>query len=386
MTSDDLLQLVPKLNTKKDREDGSLFSKETCVLTDSKKEDARKFFQTGEEFYKRKVWIKMVRSIVKDKSEDFETPTQGKTLGEADISPEGLEAAETLAKVLTRKETKYLNKEKDGVVRNERKGMYKEQRERDRRNRPITQAEQREYMIKYLKSQDESVKREEEVKVEQPILRYNIRKSLARKGLQKNKSESARSDTEEDVEAYMDERVDEPSSRGVSEMGSSHKDPPAKIIKWQILKTRKKRLHTIYMLTEVKYPLPSRVCQAMLEKRLIGDRKDEVKLVTSPPGRCNVSTKGLANPRANGVNILGSDENRLKLYDLILDAAKIKQYDIKELLIEIKKLSYTIEQLSIADSKIIPKDNAHNITQELIIRNSKKLEVHKEKNKLGDDC
>ncbi|GJX00490.1 hypothetical protein Tco_0184403 [Tanacetum coccineum] len=32
----------------------------------------------------------------------------------------------------------------------------------------------------------------------------------------------------------------------------------------------------IYMLTEAKYPLPSRVHQAMLEKRLIGDRKDEV--------------------------------------------------------------------------------------------------------------
>ncbi|GJX29829.1 reverse transcriptase domain-containing protein [Tanacetum coccineum] len=31
----------------------------------------------------------------------------------------------------------------------------------------------------------------------------------------------------------------------------------------------------IYMLTEVKYPLPSRVCQAMLEKKLLGDRKDE---------------------------------------------------------------------------------------------------------------
>ncbi|GJW71864.1 hypothetical protein Tco_0128781 [Tanacetum coccineum] len=60
-------------------------------------------------------------------------------------------------------------------------------------------------------TKDESVKREEEFKVQQPILRYNIRKSLARKGLQKNKSESARSDTEEDVEAYMDERVDEPS-------------------------------------------------------------------------------------------------------------------------------------------------------------------------------
>ncbi|GKF30938.1 hypothetical protein Tco_0100736, partial [Tanacetum coccineum] len=153
--------------------------------------------------------------------------------------------------------------------------VQRTERERDRRNRPMTQAEQREYMIKYLKSQgnnwkigqlkklkpdelkeefdtyvknvekfipmnskleasklkrtginlqaevfkkqkvtdvtkDESVKREEEFKVQQLILRYNIRKSLARKGLQKNKSESTRFDIEEDVEAYMDERVDEP--------------------------------------------------------------------------------------------------------------------------------------------------------------------------------
>ncbi|GJW56080.1 hypothetical protein Tco_0102811 [Tanacetum coccineum] len=204
-----------------------------------------------------------------------------------------------------------------------------------------------------------------------PILRYNIRKSLARKGLQKNKSESTRSDTEEDVEAYMDERVDEPSSKEF-QMGSIPQgSAPAKVVKWQILKTGKKGAyqiiredHTdiiyvnfqgllndltrddlkelyrlmmlkygdsrpeeeyerclwgdlktmfdppsiedaawsltyqqkvlswryfhscvvhcltleaahIYMLTEVKYPLPSRVCQAMLEKKLIGDRKDE---------------------------------------------------------------------------------------------------------------
>ncbi|GJS41611.1 hypothetical protein Tco_0566654 [Tanacetum coccineum] len=320
-----------------------------------------------------------------------------------------------------------------------RRGCTKN-RERDRRNRPMTQAEQREYMIKYLKSQgnnwkigqlkklkpdelkeefdkcvekvekfipmnseleasklkrtginlqaevfkkqkitdvpdvtkDESVKREEEFKVQQPILRYNIRKSLARKGLQKNKSESARSDTEEDVEAYMDERVDEPSSEEF-QMGSIPQgSAPAKIVKWQILKTGKKGAyqiiredHTnvvyvnfpgllndltrddlkelyrlmmlkygdsrpeeeyervlwgdlktmfdppstedavwslthqqkvlswryfhscvvhcltlegahIHMLTEVKYQLPSRVCQAMLEKRHIGDRKDKV--------------------------------------------------------------------------------------------------------------
>ncbi|GJU93527.1 hypothetical protein Tco_1318283 [Tanacetum coccineum] len=86
-------------------------------------------------------------------------------------------------------------------------------------------------------TKDESVKREEEFKVQQPILRYNIRKSLARKGLQKNKSESARSDTEEDVEAYMDERVDEPSSEEF-QMGSIPQgSAPAKIVKWQILKT-----------------------------------------------------------------------------------------------------------------------------------------------------
>ncbi|GJX45212.1 pyrophosphate--fructose 6-phosphate 1-phosphotransferase subunit alpha 2 [Tanacetum coccineum] len=277
-----------------------------------------------------------------------------------------------------------------------RRGCTKNrERERDRRNRPTTQAEKRGYMIKYLKSQgnnwkmgqlkklkpdelkeefdkcvekvekfipmnseleasklkrtginhqakvfkkqnitdvpdvtkDESIKREEEFKVQQAILRYNIRKYLARKGLQKNKSESARSDTEEDVEAYIDERVDEPSSEEF-QMGSIPQgSAPTKIVKWQILKTGKKgayqiiredhtdvvyvnfqgllndltrddlkelyrlmmlkygdsrpkkeyeRVANIYMLTEAKYPLPSRVCQAMLEKRLIGDRKDEV--------------------------------------------------------------------------------------------------------------
>ncbi|GKB87877.1 hypothetical protein Tco_0960149 [Tanacetum coccineum] len=94
-------------------------------------------------------------------------------------------------------------------------------------------------------TKDESVKREEEFKVQQPILRYNIRKSLARKGLQKNKSESARSDTEEDVEAYMDEGVDE-ASLDEFQMGSIPQgSAPAKIVKWQILKTGKKGAYQI---------------------------------------------------------------------------------------------------------------------------------------------
>ncbi|GJV90587.1 hypothetical protein Tco_1538400 [Tanacetum coccineum] len=580
------------------------------VLPDSEDEDAKNSSKHGR-YLQEEGLNEMVRNIMKDKSEVFKTPTQGKTSGEADISPEGLEAAKTLARVFTQRTKTYTRKVKTGLRRkldadevstgkeintgftdvstaftdvntafeeinsgdesiipspkkgqregkamleeksqskrtkkqireeqaslaeiarlqaqeeaenarktellrqdaliakrmqdelelsetqknrmaqvqeaakyyteedwdlvrakleasrdlsskvlsidfssddfakkmveliNEKKRLYKEQKERDRRNRPMTQAEQREYMIKYLKSQGnnwkmsqlkklkpdelkeefdkcvekvekfipmnseleasklkraginlqaevskkqkitdvpdvtkvESVKREEEFKVQQPILRYNKRKSLARKGLQKNKSESARSDTEEDVEAYMDERVDEPSSEEF-QMGSIPQgSAPAKIVKWQIIKTGKKGAyqiiredHTdvvyvnfpgllndltrddlkelyrlmmlkyedsrpeeeyervlwgdlktmfdppstedavwslthqqkvlswryfhscavhcltleaahIYMLTEVKYPLPSRVCQAMLEKRLIGDRKDEV--------------------------------------------------------------------------------------------------------------
>ncbi|GJW38597.1 hypothetical protein Tco_0064442 [Tanacetum coccineum] len=94
-------------------------------------------------------------------------------------------------------------------------------------------------------TKDESVKREEEFKVQQPILRYNIRKSLSRKGLQKNKFEFSRSDTEEDIEAYIDERVDEPSLEEF-QMGSIPQGLAlAKIVKWQILKTGKKGAYQI---------------------------------------------------------------------------------------------------------------------------------------------
>ncbi|GJS17332.1 hypothetical protein Tco_0411804 [Tanacetum coccineum] len=290
MTVDDLLQLVPKLITKVDSLEKELkqtkltmgkaivklvkkvkkmeavLKRRHVVLTDSEDEDAENSSKQGRNLQEEGL-DEMVRSIMKDKSEDFETPTQGKTSGEADISPEGLEAAETLAKVLTQRTKTYTRKVKTGLRRkldadevnsgdesiipspkkgqregkavleeksqskrtkkqireeqaslaeimsrlsetqknrmaqvqeaakyyteedwdsvrakleanrdlsskvlsidfssddfakkmveliNEKKRLYKEQRERDRRNRPMTQAEQREYMIKYLKSQ-----------------------------------------------------------------------------------------------------------------------------------------------------------------------------------------------------------------------------------------
>ncbi|GKE70407.1 hypothetical protein Tco_1528479, partial [Tanacetum coccineum] len=90
----------------------------------------------------------------------------------------------------------------------------------------------------------ESVKREEEFEIKKPVLRYTKRKSLARKGLQK-KPESTKSGTEEDVEAYMEERVDEPSSEEFP-MGSIPQGPaPAKIVKWHIIKTGKRGAYQI---------------------------------------------------------------------------------------------------------------------------------------------
>ncbi|GKC54315.1 hypothetical protein Tco_1077060 [Tanacetum coccineum] len=390
------------------------------VLTNSEEGDAENSSKQGRNLEEEGL-DEMVRSIMKEKSEEFETPTQGKTSEEADISPKGLEAAETLAKVLTQRTKTYTRKVKPGLRRkldadevSTGEGINtgfidfntafeeinfgdesiipspkKGQREGKalKKLRPDELKEEFDKCVvkvekfipmnseleasklkrtsinlqgKVFKKQkitdvpdvtkDESVKREEEFKVQRPILRYNVRKSLARKGLQKNKSEYARSDTKEDVEAYMDERVDEPSSEefqmGLIPQGSA----PAKIVKWQILKTSLlndltrddlKELYRqmmlkygdsrpeeeyervlwgdlktmfdppstkdvvwslthqqkvlswryfhscavyyltlevahIYMLTEVKYPLPSRVCQAMLEKKLIRDRKDEV--------------------------------------------------------------------------------------------------------------
>ncbi|GKA30306.1 hypothetical protein Tco_0716611 [Tanacetum coccineum] len=156
----------------------------------------------------------------------------------------------------------------------------------------------------------ELVKREEEFEIKKPVLRYTKRKSLARKGLQK-KPESAKSGTEEDVEAYMEERVDEPSLEEFPMISIPQGPAPAKIVKLDdlkelyrlmMLKYRDNRpeeeferilnwryFHScsvycltveavyIYMLTEVKYPLPPRVCKAMLEKKLLGDRKDKIK-------------------------------------------------------------------------------------------------------------
>ncbi|GJW41931.1 hypothetical protein Tco_0070730 [Tanacetum coccineum] len=140
MTVDDLLHLVPKLITKVDSLEKELkqtkltmgkaivklakkvkkmeafFKKRHVVLTDSEDEDAENSSKQGRNSQEEGL-DEMVRSTMKEKSEEFETPIQGKTSGEADISPEGLEAAETLAKVLTQRTKTYTKKVKIGLRR-----------------------------------------------------------------------------------------------------------------------------------------------------------------------------------------------------------------------------------------------------------------------------
>ncbi|GJU32447.1 hypothetical protein Tco_1176036 [Tanacetum coccineum] len=237
-----------------------------------------------------------------------------------------------------------------GLISQRRK-LIAEQKAKAQRDKPMTQAQQRQYTATYLKNQggwklaqikkliDEELKEnfeylmrsmqrfvpmdtEKESRkrtgVELQIesskkLKSDTREDVSvpkekdkEKGLQK-KPESAKSGTEEDIEAYIEERVDEPSSEEFP-MGSIPQGPtPAKIgdlktmfdppseedaiwklphqqqiLNWRYFHSCSVHCLTveaahIYMLTEVKYPLPPRVCKAMLEKKLLGDRKDEIE-------------------------------------------------------------------------------------------------------------
>ncbi|GKA66241.1 hypothetical protein Tco_0766049 [Tanacetum coccineum] len=350
---DDLFQLVPQLMTRIDSLEKDLKqTKQTLrnaivklvkkvkkmkkvvksrrvVLTDSEDEGAKNSSKQG-------------RNLQKDESEVFETPKQGKSLGETDISPQGLEAAETLAEVLSQIKTKRRNV-KTGVRRrldaedvstgfqdistgfeevstgftdiksasekissggehvsaSQREGKEKMYLEADYASENGLSKEQ--YMATYLKESgwmeigsDKEVTDEELKKVSRkkksveelqtsnlPKKLNNQKKSDTREDVSVPKendkeSKKPKSGTEEDVEAYMEERVDEPSSEEFPMSSIPQGPAPAKIVKCYAIHCLTLEAAHIYMLTEVKYPLPSRVCQAILEKKLLGDRKDEV--------------------------------------------------------------------------------------------------------------
>ncbi|GKE31403.1 hypothetical protein Tco_1450725, partial [Tanacetum coccineum] len=229
----------------------------------------------------------MVRSIMKDKSEDFETPTQGKTSGEADISLKGLEATETLAKVLTQRTKTNTRKVKtrlrrkldadevntgegintgftdantafeeiksgddevnsgdESIIPSPKKGQREgkavlEEKSQSKRTKKHIKEEQASLAkIVRLQAQEEAKNaRKAEQQRQDALITKKMQDELELSKTQKNRmaqvQEAAKYYTKEDwdsedVEAYMDERVDEPSSEEF-QMGS--------IVKWQILKT-----------------------------------------------------------------------------------------------------------------------------------------------------
>ncbi|GJS30747.1 hypothetical protein Tco_0491367 [Tanacetum coccineum] len=341
---------LKNMEDKEGKEDGGKLSSKGghCgSKLDSEDEDAENSSKQGRNLQEEGL-DEMVRSIMKEKSEEYETPTQGKTSREAYISLEGLEAAETLAKVLTQRTKTYTRKFKTGLRRKldadevstgegintgftdvntafeeinsgdesiipspkkgqrEGKAVLEEKSQSNTDELELSETQknrmaQVQEATKYYTEEDwDSVRAKLEANrdlsskvlsidfssddfAKKMVELINEKKML--KGLQKNKSESARFDTEEDVEAYMDERVDEPSSEEfqIGLLNDLTRDDLKELYRLMMLKygdsrpeEEYERAAHIYMLTEVKCPLPSRVCQAMLEKKLIGDRKDEV--------------------------------------------------------------------------------------------------------------
>ncbi|GJZ97089.1 hypothetical protein Tco_0669423 [Tanacetum coccineum] len=127
----------------------------------------------------------------------------------------------------------------------QRRKLIAEQKAKAKRDKPMTQAQQRQYMATYLKNQEKESRKRTSIELQTESskkLKSDTRedvsvakeKDKSQKGLQK-KPEFAKFGTEEDVEAYMEERVDEPSSEEFL-MGSIPQGPaPAKIVKWQIM-------------------------------------------------------------------------------------------------------------------------------------------------------
>ncbi|GKC87581.1 hypothetical protein Tco_1148230 [Tanacetum coccineum] len=414
LSVDDLFQLVPQLMTRiesleKDlKQTKQTMRNEIVKLVKKVKKmekvlKSRQVVLTYSEDEAAENSSKQGRNLQKDESKIFETPKQGKSLGEIDISPQGLEEAKTLAEALSQIKTKRRNvktrvrrrldaedvstgfedvsigfknvstgedvSEADYAQRmvgliSQRRKLIVEQKAKAQRDKPMTQAQQRQYMATYLKNQggwklaqikkltdeelkekfeylmrsmerfvlidtekesrkrtgeelqtessknlksdiredvsvpkekdkelkkknqggwklaqikkltdeelkekfeyndekhrkvlclmdtgkrrkDKETRREKkEIDIKKPVLRILQEESLAKKDCRRSMHRKVPG-TEEDVEAYMEERVDEPSSEEFPISSIPQGPTPAKIVKWQIIKTGKRGAYQI---------------------------------------------------------------------------------------------------------------------------------------------
>ncbi|GJT24656.1 putative ribonuclease H-like domain-containing protein [Tanacetum coccineum] len=205
---------------------------------------------------------------------------------------------------------------------NQKKKYYAEQKAKAKRDKPMTQAQQRDYMSTFIKNQsswkmaqlkkltfeelkvefeklmrsiesfvpmgsEERVKRagvqlEQESSKKQKIVVKDVpvaperkrkrKKQKARKGTHADKT--AKHEAEEDMEALVKGNDTNSSSDPIWNLPYQQK-----MLRWRYYDTCRVNCLTleladIYMLTERRYPIPADVCQAMLDKKLKGS-KDE---------------------------------------------------------------------------------------------------------------
>ncbi|GJR12534.1 hypothetical protein Tco_0795186 [Tanacetum coccineum] len=168
---------------------------------------------------------------------------------------------------------------------NQRKKHFAEERAKVKRNKPMTQSQLRTYMSILSENQGnmEAFSAEEVAPTKAQLKRYReeLQTEISKKQRIVDKDVSV---TEEEVAKVKEE---EPAKRiGTKEQKGLHltRDDLKELYRLMMLKYGDNSCNVycltmeaahIYMLTEVKYPLPPRVCKAMLEKKLLGDRKDE---------------------------------------------------------------------------------------------------------------
>ncbi|GJY20892.1 hypothetical protein Tco_0393458 [Tanacetum coccineum] len=266
---------------------------------------------------------------------------------------------------------------------NQRKKFFAEERAKAKRNKPMTQSQLKTYMMNYLKNQGswklnhfeatkDSLKRfgeelqtktpkrlkedkDDEAKDDEPTKKLTKRrKQIARKGMHTSVDENVSDDSDKVsdkkrlttvMNRYGLDGPEDKLEKGFWKCLRIMFEEPLstdsiwseieqqKIVSWRYYDTS--RVHClnlesmdVYLLSDRKYPLPAEWLVSQLTKFHV----QRVDMVLNPPWNLPfLGAKGLTSPEqtATGVNTPGSDENRMKLYDLMYNIVNIAEESLK---------------------------------------------------------
>ncbi|GJW73820.1 hypothetical protein Tco_0133190 [Tanacetum coccineum] len=218
---------------------------------------------------------------------------------------------------------------------NQRKKHFAEERARAKRNKPITQSQLRTYMMNYLKNQGtwklsqlknlsfEEVKEEFDKLVKQSTKKTGKRrKQIARKGLHSDKTDEDESEASKDADPISGTNIP------INHVHVAIKPPS--IATYKIIKQGKEGVYQIVredgtdivyinfgaMLKDITRDDLTELYRIVMNRYGMNGPEDELEKSTMS----NRHKDWLVQEQtALGVNTPGSDENSLKLYDLIAD-------------------------------------------------------------------